>query len=99
LRLSAKSASQSAVFFYHKKSASSIFSQPDQPNRTSSGATWSCIVVQLLFVPNISFRTARLLVLLKPELSDVLLEFDPSRFLFGQQTKFLQSENNVKVTF
>jgi hypothetical protein len=34
LRLSAKSASQSAVFFSYKKSASNTFSQPDQPKRT-----------------------------------------------------------------
>jgi hypothetical protein len=34
LRLSAKSASQLAVFFSQKKPASSTFSQPDQPKRT-----------------------------------------------------------------
>jgi hypothetical protein len=34
LRLSAKSASELAVFFSHKKPASSIFSQLDQPKRT-----------------------------------------------------------------
>jgi predicted secreted protein len=33
LRLSAKSASQPAVFFSHKKPASSTFSQPNQPKR------------------------------------------------------------------
>jgi hypothetical protein len=33
LRLSAKSASQPAVFFSHKKPANGTFSQPDQPKR------------------------------------------------------------------
>jgi hypothetical protein len=34
LRLSAKSASQPAVFFSHKKPAISTFNQSDQPKRT-----------------------------------------------------------------
>jgi hypothetical protein len=34
LRLSVKSASQSAVFFSHKKTASNTFNQSDQPKRT-----------------------------------------------------------------
>jgi hypothetical protein len=34
LRLSAKSASQLAVFFSHKKPVSSTFSQSDQPKQT-----------------------------------------------------------------
>jgi hypothetical protein len=51
LRLSAKSVSQPAVFFSHKKSASSIFSQPDQPKRTGFACSVGRVTVDVDAMP------------------------------------------------
>jgi hypothetical protein len=51
LRLSVKSASQPAIFFSHKKPASSTFSQPDQLKRTRfpNTRTWSWLIISIPF--------------------------------------------------